>query len=144
MEKAGSAPLNVVPKPARGHHSPFPCYLDLVKRQLLKEYREADLRTMGLRIFTTLDPQVQVAAEQGTAAFMKNRDKNLEAGVMITSRTSNEIQAVVGGKAFRSGGFNRPWMSDVPSAPWSNLRSILRLLCSRTATPWSRLSTTSL
>ncbi len=107
MEKARSAPLNVVPKPAPGHHSPFSYYLDLIKRQLLKEYREADLRTMGLRIFTALDPQVQVAAEQGTAGFMKNRDKNLEAGVVVTSRTSNEIQAVVGGKAFRAGGFNR-------------------------------------
>ena len=106
MEKAKVAPLGVVDKPARAH-APFPFYLDLVKRELLKAYREDDLRTMGLRIFTALDPQVQLAAEKGVAGFMKGRDSNLETGVVVTAVSTNEIQAVVGGRNVRYQGFNR-------------------------------------
>ncbi|MFK5952427.1 MAG: penicillin-binding protein 1B [Desulfobacterium sp.] len=106
LKRALAAPLNVVKKQRFGH-SRFPCYLDLVKRQLLKEYNEADLRNMGLRIFTTLDPQVQLAAEQAVSEFLKKRDKQLETGLVVTSRASNEIQALVGGRQSGNGGFNR-------------------------------------
>jgi len=106
LKRALSAPLDVVEKP-RLRHSPFPYYLDLVKRQLLKEYNEADLRAMGLRIFTTLDPQVQLAAEQAVAGFLEKRDKRIQTGLVVTSRASNEIQALVGGRVSGKGGFNR-------------------------------------
>ncbi|WDP89358.1 MAG: penicillin-binding protein 1B [Desulfobacter sp.] len=106
LKKALAAPLGVVEKEARGH-SPFPYYLDLVKRRLMTEYHEADLKTMGLRIFTALDPQVQLAAEAGTAGFLKGRNRHLDAGVVVTSLATNEIQALVGGKDFRYKGFNR-------------------------------------
>lgn len=104
MKKAVVKPLGVIPV---ARHVRFPFYLDLVKRRLLKEYREEDLKTMGLRIFTPLDPLVQVAAEKGVADFMAGRDKALEAGVVVTASASNEIQALVGGKSPRSAGFNR-------------------------------------
>ncbi|GAB6145744.1 penicillin-binding protein 1B [Desulfocicer niacini] len=106
LKNALAAPLNVIEKPRFGY-SPFPHYLDLAKRQLLKEYNEADLGSMGLRIFTTLDPQVQLAAEQAVAGFLTKRDKHLETGLVVTSRASNEIQALVGGRQSRNGGFNR-------------------------------------
>ncbi len=106
LKQSLAAPLDIIDKPVRGH-SPFPFYLDLVKRRLLQEYKEADLKTMGIRIFTTLDPQVQLAAEQSVAGFLKQTPGSLEAGVVVTARASNEVQALVGGKNFRSGGFNR-------------------------------------
>ncbi|SDU46832.1 penicillin-binding protein 1B [Desulfobacula phenolica] len=108
LQQSLAAPLDIIDNPVRGH-SPFPFYLDLVKRQLLREYKEADLKTMGIRIFTTLDPQVQLAAEQSVADFLKQTTDrgNLEAGVVVTSRASNEVQALVGGKDFRYKGFNR-------------------------------------
>mgnify|MGYP000506706887 CR=1 FL=1 len=43
--------------------SPYPAFVDLVHRQLLSDYDEADLRSEGLRIFSTLDPRAQRAAE---------------------------------------------------------------------------------
>jgi len=106
LKRSMAAPLGVIVKPAQGH-SPFPYYLDLVKRRLMKEYREADLKTMGLRIFTALNPQVQLAAEQGTAEFLKTKNSRLDAGVVVTALATNEILAVVGGKNFRYKGFNR-------------------------------------
>ncbi|TXH78782.1 MAG: penicillin-binding protein 1B, partial [Thiothrix sp.] len=44
--------------------SPFPAYLDLVRTQLQRDYREEDLRSEGLLIFTSMDPIVQLTAEQ--------------------------------------------------------------------------------
>ena len=42
----------------------FPAFLDLVRRQLRRDYRDEDLTTEGLRIFTTLNPQLQWQVEQ--------------------------------------------------------------------------------
>lgn len=106
FKKSRTKPLGVIKKPTLGH-APFPFYLDLVKQKLLKTYKEDALRTMGLRIFTPLDPQVQLASEQGLTNFLKGRNKQLEAGLVITSRASNEIQALVGGRKLRYTGFNR-------------------------------------
>nr|WP_321400604.1 penicillin-binding protein 1B [uncultured Desulfobacter sp.] len=98
------SPLGVIPVPRQWR---FPFYLDLVKRRLLTEYREEDLKTMGLRIFTPFDPLVQLAAEKGVSDFMAGRDSKLEAGVVVTACATNEIQALVGGKEPKFQGFNR-------------------------------------
>ncbi len=108
-----SMPLGVIQEPARAN-SAFPAYLDLVKRQLLKEYREEDLRSMGLRIFTALDPQIQLTAEQTVEAQLNRlarprglEKEKLEASVVVTATGSNEVQALVGGKNPHFKGFNR-------------------------------------
>ena len=111
IEKAIKTPLGVVEK-TDGGQSPFPCYLDLVKRRLMDEYRAQDLKTMGLRIFTTLDPQVQLAAESGTAGFLHGQNPALEAAVVVTATATNEIQALVGGK-----GFQTWWVQPCPGCP---------------------------
>ena len=49
---------------------------ELIKQQLAGEYREEDLRTNGLRILTTLDPQLQYQVEknlQETIAALENK-----------------------------------------------------------------------
>jgi len=104
LTKSLGQPLGVIPVPRQWR---FPFYLDLVKRRLLNAYREKDLKTMGLRIFTPLDPLVQLAAEKGVADFMAGRNSKLEAGVVVTASATNEIQALVGGKEPKSQGFNR-------------------------------------
>ncbi|WP_020587875.1 penicillin-binding protein 1B [Desulfobacter curvatus] len=104
LTKLLGSPLGVIPVPRQWR---FPFYLDLVKRRLLKEYREEDLKTMGLRIFTPFDPLVQLAAEKGVADFMAGRSSKLQAGVVVTACATNEIQALVGGKEPKYEGFNR-------------------------------------
>ena len=104
LTKSLGRPLGIIPVPRQWR---FPFYLDLVKRRLLKEYREKDLKTMGLRIFTPLDPLVQMAAEKGVADFMAGRNSKLEAGVVVAAGATNEIQALVGGKQPKYKGFNR-------------------------------------
>ncbi len=110
---AKAQPLGIVAKPPRGT-SPYPAFLDLVHRQLRRDYREEDLRSEGLRIFTTLDPEVQRAAEQALARRLAALEKarrlppgRLEGAVVVTHTQTGEVQAVVGGREARFAGFNR-------------------------------------
>jgi penicillin-binding protein 1B len=112
-DAARAAPLGVRAKPGTGT-SPHPAFLELVRRQLRRDYREEDLRSEGLQIFTTLDPQVQEAAERGLSARLARLDRDrrdanglLEGAVVVTNPQSGEIQAIVGGRDPLFEGFNR-------------------------------------
>jgi len=111
---ARGSPLNVSKKTGTGT-TPYPAFLQLVHRQLRRDYDEADLRTEGLRIFTTLDPRVQDAAETALAKRLAQYDKDkrfgpqpgLEGAVVVTDPQSGEVQALVGGRDPRYRGYNR-------------------------------------
>ncbi|MFZ1909220.1 MAG: transglycosylase domain-containing protein, partial [Burkholderiales bacterium] len=61
-QAARASGLGLNPSPSTGT-TPYPAFVDLVHRQLRRDYDEDDLRSEGLRIFSTLDPHVQAAAE---------------------------------------------------------------------------------
>ncbi|MFT5700018.1 MAG: penicillin-binding protein 1B [Desulforhopalus sp.] len=90
----------------------FPDYLDLVRFQLLDEYQKEDLQTKGLRILTSLDPQVQWRIEDGLektvqALEEKKDSKGVEGAVVITKRETGEVLGLVGGRGSRAASFNR-------------------------------------
>jgi penicillin-binding protein 1B len=110
---ARAAPLGVVEKPSLGA-SPHPAFLDFVRRQLKRDYREQDLRTEGLNIFTTLDPGVQRAAERALTTRLaaldqarRARGRTIEGAVVVTSTLNGEVLALVGGRDPLYEGFNR-------------------------------------
>ncbi len=87
----------------------FPAYLDLVRRQLRREYREEDLGTLGLSIFTAFDPLLQRQVELSTTAILDAIDPRgeLESASVVTRFESGEVAALVGGRRVRYAGFNR-------------------------------------
>ncbi|MEH6587221.1 MAG: penicillin-binding protein 1B [Halioglobus sp.] len=87
----------------------FPAYLDLVRRQLRLEYREEDLTTLGLSIFTAFDPLLQRQLEQSTSAVMNQLDQggDLQSASVVTRFDSGEVAALVGGRKVSYAGFNR-------------------------------------
>lgn len=94
--------------------SPYPAFMQFVYRQLQRDYREEDLRSEGLRIFTTLDPRIQHQSEDALksrlAAIEKVRKiplNTLEGAVVVSSTQNGEIQAMVGGREARYAGYNR-------------------------------------
>ena len=93
------------------NNSPFPAFLDSVKKQLQENYNQDDLTDKGLKIFTTLNPQVQWAAESALLSQLKSlgkkRAKELQGAVVVSHRDSAEILAIVGGKNSQEGDFNR-------------------------------------
>lgn len=110
---ARSAPLEVT---ARGPTTAtvYPAFVGLMREQLQDEYRDRDLRTEGLRIFTTLDPRVQRTVEDATRRRLgeiENRGGNdpgsLNAAVVVARVESGEVVALLGGRDARFSGFNR-------------------------------------
>ncbi len=110
---ARQKPLGVVHRAPAGT-SPYPAFLQLIHRQLQRDYREEDLRSEGLRIFTTLDPRTQRHAEEALSQRLVQIEKahripanTLEGAVVISSTQTGEVQALVGGREARYAGYNR-------------------------------------
>lgn len=108
--RAKGQPLGVREKPSWSANR-YPAYIDLVRRHLARDYRDEDLRSEGLRIFTTLDPAIQYAAEyavrQTLDSMDADQDARLESALVVTARDSGEVVALVGGRDPDFAGFNR-------------------------------------
>ncbi|WP_372863907.1 penicillin-binding protein 1B [Spongiibacter sp.] len=88
----------------------YPAYVDLVRRQLSRDYARQDLQKKGLRIFTPFDPLLQRRAEAATAkalAQLESRKKDLQVAMVVTAVDSGDVVAVIGGRRPRYAGFNR-------------------------------------
>jgi penicillin-binding protein 1B len=100
---------------ARAHRSSnrYPAFIDLVKRQLQADYNEEDLHSEGLRIFTTLDPMIQRAAEQSVLKILPELEKqnakssDLQTAVIVAAPDNGDIQALVSDRDPLSAGYNR-------------------------------------
>ncbi len=111
--RAQRAPLGVVAK-MRQAKTPYPAYVQLLRRQLRRDYPEERLRTAGLRIFSTLEPLSQYYVEQGLARRLGQLEsgghgvrKNLEGAVVVSNPHSGEVIAMAGGRKPGWPGFNR-------------------------------------
>lgn len=105
LKQSQQKSLDVVPPGSAALYA-FPAFIDLVKRQLSRDYPEKILSSEGLRIHSTLDVPAQLAAEAALARFLKNK-KEVNGAVVITSPNQGDVLAVVGDKVARSAGFNR-------------------------------------
>ena len=94
--------------------SPFPAYLELVRKQLQRDYNEEDLRTEGLLIFTAMDPIVQLLGERVLSNRVRKLERSqrirrgkLNAAMVISSVQGGEVLAIIGGRDARYAGYNR-------------------------------------
>ncbi|WP_341707346.1 penicillin-binding protein 1B [Halopseudomonas sp.] len=108
---AKAKPLDVTVGGSMANTS-YPAFMDLIKRQLREDYRDEDLTSEGLRIFTSFDPLLQKKAEDAVQSTLKRfgetPDKQpLEAAMVVTGAQTGEVLALVGGSNPRFSGFNR-------------------------------------
>lgn len=111
--QATAAELGVVKKGTLLKEA-YPAYLDLVKRQLRRNYRDEDLGSEGLRVFTSLDPSTQRQAENALVNTLDRLEQqhgiqsnSLQGSIVVTDPQTGEILAVVGDRSTRYKGFNR-------------------------------------
>ncbi|HEX9163429.1 MAG TPA: PBP1A family penicillin-binding protein [Thermoanaerobaculia bacterium] len=114
-DTAVASPLSVTRFPRLSRSAPF--FVDLVMRQLRETYPETQLKTEGLRIFTTLDTIMQRSAEQALDSGIANLTKQYKAirtsatpleGVMLTIQPgTGYVKALVGGRNYSKTQFNR-------------------------------------
>ena len=107
-----ASPLKVVRHRPQSSNQ-VPAFMDLVRLQLQRDYQEADLQSEGLRIFTTLDPQVQEILEQAIGRQLGRLEqqrglpgKELQGAGVVTS-VAGEVLAMSGDREPRAAGFNR-------------------------------------
>jgi penicillin-binding protein 1B len=109
-EKANAAPLGVIDKPVFARDR-APAFLDIVRRQLAKDYDNQALSGQGLTVLTTLSPMAQSYLEQavtGTLDKVQRKDgPELQAGAMVTDAETGHILATVGNRKVGLPGFNR-------------------------------------
>jgi penicillin-binding protein 1B len=119
-QQASTAELDVVKKGTLLKEA-YPAYLDLVKRQLRRHYRDDDLSSEGLRVFTSLDPIVQSQAETALTQTIDGLEKGygqrldkLQGSMVVTDPQTGEVMAVIGDRNTRYKGFNRALDSQRP------------------------------
>lgn len=108
---AQASPLGIV-KESPLTTSNFPAFMNLVKRQLKEDYQEKDLRSEGLRIFTSLSPALQRQAEATVVARLQQmesrvKNKNTQVAFVVTSVGTGEVLALVSDKNPKFDGYNR-------------------------------------
>ena len=90
-----------------------------VRQQLVKQFGWERLSEGGLKVFTTIDPEMQRAAEANIALSLQQIDARrarrktqqtgepLEAALVAMDPATGEVRAMVGGRDFKASRFNR-------------------------------------
>jgi penicillin-binding protein 1B len=113
LKQYSKTPVVVYPFDTRINLAPY--FGSIVKTQLLEKYDQNSIYTKNLRIFTTLDLEMQQAAEeaiqQGLAEIDKIRfpktKKRAEACLIAIEPQTGYIRALVGGRSFSISQFDR-------------------------------------
>jgi penicillin-binding protein 1B len=114
-EQAVASPLTTARFPKTSRSAPF--FIDLVLKQLKETYPETQLRTEGLRVFTTLDTIMQRSAEQSLDSgiealnkrysYLRNSPTPLEGVILTIQPGTGYVKALVGGRSYSKTQFNR-------------------------------------
>ena len=111
FKRAQAAPLGVTHSPGMVAANRFPAYVDLVRRQLARDYPESALQGAGLSVLTGMSPSAQAYAEGAVARTLKAVDSKkrppLEVGLVLTDVHDGDVLAVVGSRNVSQPGFNR-------------------------------------
>ena len=103
-----------IAKHGRFRMTQYPAFMQLVKRQLKRDYKAEDLNTEGLRIFTTLDPWLQDLAQESISNTLEKLEKqrdlpsqSLQGALVSVQPQTGNILTLVGDRKHPQSGFNR-------------------------------------
>ena len=85
----------------------YPFITDYVRSELLKNYDMSTIFQGGLRVYTTIDPEQQRAAEEAVAVVMDGiGDDDLDATIVAVDPDNGHLLAMVGGRDYDKSQFN--------------------------------------
>jgi penicillin-binding protein 1B len=124
-DRAAKMPLGVTDVPSSLVANRFPAYIDLVRRQLARDYPQDKIQGAGLSVMSGMSPSAQAYAEGAVTRTLKavgNKNRPpLQAGLVVTDVHTGQVLA----------------------APCSNPSSTCWRCRNRTNTPWPAGSTTA-
>ncbi|HLT44969.1 MAG TPA: penicillin-binding protein 1B [Luteimonas sp.] len=142
MKQAQAAPLGITDAPGSTSANRFPAYVDLVRRQLARDYPAESLQGAGLSVMTGMSPAAQAYAEGAVSNALKALDSDkrppLQAGLVVTDVHDGSVLAVVGSREFARHGFNRAIEAERPVG--SVIKPFVYLLALAQPSHWSLAS----
>jgi len=147
-EAASGSPVQAAGIQAYGRKAPY--FIDYLSTQLEELYSKEDLSTLGLSIYTTLDPEVQKAAELALSRGLaniekanprlkrKDHQKQLQGAIIVMQPKTGYILAMVGGRDYGASQFNR--ITQAKRQPGSAFKPFVYLSALDRFTPATRLS----
>jgi penicillin-binding protein 1B len=116
-DAAVAAKLPRKPYRERSGLASIPYYVDLVVRELARDYGVDNVKGRGLSVYTAIDLDAQDAASTrlsaGIASLEKSsrrlrrKDEPLQGAVIVVDVPTGEIRALVGGRDYQTSQFNR-------------------------------------
>ncbi|HOC11351.1 MULTISPECIES: penicillin-binding protein 1B [Thermomonas] len=141
-QRASKAPLGVTPNAGNLAANRFPAYVDLVRKQLARDYPADQLSGAGLSVMTGMAPSAQGYAEAAVARTLKSLSvkgrPTLQSGLVVTDVHNGDVLAVVGSREFTEAGFNRA--VDARRPVGSLLKPFVYLLALAQPDQWSLAS----
>lgn len=140
----------LTPAGFRTYHRMAPYFMDYLSEQLGALYSPEALASMGMSIYTTLDTQIQSAAETALLRGLARLEKRpglrgrrspatrLQGAVVVMQPKTGHILAMVGGRDYAESQFNR--VSQARRQPGSTFKPFVFLAGLKRFTPASRLS----
>jgi penicillin-binding protein 1B len=143
LARAKAAPLGITNAPGSTSANRFPAYVDLVRRQLARDYPADALQGAGLSVMTGMSPAAQAYAEGAVTKTLKALDTKksrppLQAGLVVTDVHDGEVRAVVGSRDPTKHGFNRAVEAQRPVG--SIIKPFVYLLALAQPSRWSLAS----
>lgn len=91
-------------------------FVALVEKYISQKYGERAMATGGLRIYTTLDLDLQRAANRAYQNVMRYRTPELQAALVAIDPQNGQIRALIGGRDFTTSPYNRVFAKRQPGS----------------------------
>jgi penicillin-binding protein 1B len=148
LQTALTSPIETVDVIAYGKRAPY--FVDHLSKQLATLYPSEALSSLGLSIYTTLDTQVQMAAERALSRGLSRletsypalereaAEQKLQGAIVVMQPKTGHILAMVGGRDYSVSQFNR--ITQARRQPGSAFKPFVYVSGLDTFTPASLLS----
>jgi len=114
LDKARAEELKYAKAPFIGGEAPY--FIAMVKEYLSDRYGERQIYQGGLRIYTSLDLNMQRAANRAIKEGMQNREADLQVALVGLDVSNGHIRALVGGRDFAASSYNRVYSLRQPGS----------------------------
>lgn len=115
-EKETAAGEKLVYKRAQFAAGEAPYFVAVVRDYLREKYGDSMVYRGGLRVYTTLDLNMQRAANEAYLAGLKNQNANLQVALAAVDVKTGQIRALVGGRDFSGSSYNRAFAQRQPGS----------------------------
>lgn len=93
-----------------------PYFVAMVQDYLSKKYGERMVYQGGLKIYTSLDLDMQRAADKAFAAGMQNKNPDLQGALVALDTRTGHIKAMIGGRDYNRSNYNRVYARRQPGS----------------------------